>query len=64
MKATIKRKEDILLKRCWELEMKMRGKGVWKPTKRKREKLKGVFIKERRRSKNSLEGKELRCEQK
>ena len=27
----------MLGRRCWELEKKMRGKGVWKSTKRKRE---------------------------
>ena len=40
----------MLGRKCWELKMKMQGKGVWKSTKRK----KGVFIKVRR-PKNSLE---------
>ena len=47
----------MLGRRCWELEMKMQEKGVWKSTKRKRERLKGAIIKVRRRSKSSLEGK-------
>ena len=46
-----------MLGRCRELEMKMQGKGVWKFTKRKRERLKGAFIKVRRSSKNSLVGR-------
>ena len=37
--------------------MKMQRKGVRKSTKRKRERLKGAFIKVKRRSKNSLEGR-------
>ena len=44
-------------RRCWQLEMKMQEKGVWKSTKRKREKLKGVNIKIRRRSKSRFERK-------
>ena len=50
-----------MLGRCCELEMKMQGKGVWKSTKGKRERLKGAFIKVRRRFKNSLEDVS-RCE--
>ena len=30
----------MLGRRCWELEMKMQGKGVRKPTKRRRKKVK------------------------
>ena len=56
MKAAVKRKED-----AWKEVLGTRDKGaresVWKPTKRKRERLKGAFIKVRRRSKNSLEGR-------
>ena len=47
----------MLGRRSWELEVKMKGKGIWKPTKRKIERLKGAFINVRRRSKNSLEGR-------
>ena len=32
-------------RRCWEVEMKMQEKGVWKSTKRKKERLKCAFIK-------------------
>ena len=56
VKAAVKRKEDSW-KEVLGVEMKMQGKGVWKPTKRKNERLKGPFIKVRRRSKNSLEGR-------
>ena len=56
MKAAVKRKED-----AWKGVFGTRDKGaresVWKPTKRKRERLKGAFIKVRRSTKSSLEGK-------
>ena len=41
VKAVVKRKE-YAGRRCWELEMKIQEKCVWKSTKRKREKLKGT----------------------
>ena len=41
----------MLGKRCWELEMKVQGKSVWKSTKRKIERLKCAFFKVGRRTK-------------
>ena len=56
VKSAVKRKENHW-KEVLELEMKMQGKGVWKYTRRKRERLKGAFIKVRMSSKNTLEGR-------
>ena len=56
VKAAVKRK------RCWELEMKMQGKGFCKSTKRKREGLKGAFIEERKRSRTVWREDESRYE--
>ena len=57
VKAKVKRKED-----AWKEVMGARDEDAREMclkiyTKRKRERLKGVFFKVRRRSKNSLEGK-------
>ena len=49
----------MLRRKCWELEMKMQEKGVWKSTKRKKERLKGTSIKVRK-SKNSLKGRSIK----
>ena len=35
----------MLGRRFWKLEMKIQGKGIFKPTKRKRERLYGAFMK-------------------
>ena len=56
VKTAVKRKEDAW-KEVLGARVKMQGKGVWKPTKKKRKRLKGAFIKVRRKPKNSLEGK-------
>ena len=42
--------------KCWEPEIKIKKKDVWKFTKKKSERLKGVYIKARRGFMNSLEG--------
>ena len=47
VKAAIKR----------ELEMKMQENSFWKSTKEKRERLKGLYVKAKRRFRNSLEGR-------
>ena len=38
------RKSRLLERRCWESEMKMQKKNVWKLTEKKRKRLKTVYI--------------------
>ena len=48
VKPVIKRKEDAW-KQVLELEMKLQKKDVWKGMEKKRERLKGIYIKAERR---------------
>ena len=56
VKAEVKRKEDAC-KEVLKLGMKMQKKDVCKVTKEERERLKGVYIRARRRCVNSLKAR-------
>ena len=50
-------KRRLLGRRCCQLALKSQKKGVWKLIKKRGERLKGVYIRAKRKSMNSLEGR-------
>ena len=53
----VARRKKVVWKECWQLAMKNPKKNVWKLTEKKRERLKGVYIRAKRKKMNSLEGR-------
>ena len=44
-------------RRCWHLAMKKQKKDVWKHTKKRRERLKGVYIRAKKKANEQFERK-------